>query len=155
MTRPKAQKLAALAAGAVLNSSSREAALLSGVPRRTIRGWKQEQAVDGDMDMSEAVEQVGEAIRPQMIEQAGKILTLAATIVATQLEEMKRTKTEWKPSELRDLTVVSGIWIDKLRLLAADQNAATTPQSPSRDDNPTIIVPHRYGSGKEEAGKSA
>jgi len=154
MTRPKAQKLAALAAGAVLNSSSREAALLSGVPRRTIRRWGQEQAADGDMDMSEAVEQVGEAIRPQMIEQAGKILTLAATIVATQLGEMARAKKDWKPSELRDLTVVSGIWIDKLRLLAADQNAATTPQSTSRDDNPTIIVPHRFPL-KEEAGKGA
>jgi hypothetical protein len=94
--------------------------------------------------LSEAVEETVKAIRPGMIGLASQIVLTAAAIVAEQLEELKHTKTEWKPSELRDITITAGVWVDKWRLLATDQNATTAPQSlSSTDSNPTIIVPHR------------
>ena len=147
-TRPVHEKIAALAACAV-SSTAADAARITGLPSRTVRGWKQEQAVDGDGDLSEAVEETVKAIRPGMIGLASQIVLTAAGIVAEQLEELKLAKIEWKPSELRDVTIVAGVWVDKWRLLAADQNAAITPQSTSyTDTNPTIIVPHRQGAGK-------
>jgi hypothetical protein len=143
-TRPVHEKIAALAACAV-SSTGTDAARMTGLPSRTVRGWKQEQAVDGNGDLSEAVEETVKAIRPGMIGLASQIVLTAAGIVAEQLEELKHTKVEWKPSELRDVTIVAGVWVDKWRLLAADQNATTAPQSLSADSNPTIIVPNRQG----------
>ena len=110
-----------------------------GLPDRTVRDWKQK-GVDGDM--SKADEDTVKAVRPEMIRLASQIVTAGATIVAEQLENLRESRTEWKPSELRDITVVSGIWVDKMRLLSVDQIADTPPQVyPTTRENPLVIVP--------------
>lgn len=139
-SRPIQQKIAALAA-CEMSGSATEAAHMLGLPDRTVRDWKQ-RGVQGDMEMGKAIEDTVKLVRPEMIEQAAKIVTTAAGIVAEQLVKIRDRK-DWepKPSELRDITWCGGVWLDKWKVLVADQTGTPTPQTPvSPRDNPLLLL---------------
>lgn len=126
----------AMATAIAKRSSQREAADMLDIPNTTIEYWIERVGNDSDY--------------ASFVQEKERELNIGELVVAdAMLRRLERLVVSTDQSkQLSDSALAYGIMKTKIR-----EHTATEPtQAPSKDSNPTIIVPHRQGSDKKQAG---